>query len=154
MSLVAVKCPTITEGMIRRAIKLIAPTAESILFSDEFSLPSYVRGFVAAPNLVNPGPQKIPFSLGGVPKSGSQDNFAETALQNLELAIRIEGSPGKIIREVPWVFTPEERLCAGAVYRDGIVVAISGAKEQVNEALAEMLISAIVMLARLTPEPE
>ncbi len=140
----------LTGKLVDRAIALTAPGAEVILntHGTTWAL-KWVAGFVMGPGLSEP----IWFEFGedGPWNSdwGKPIDFTEIARAKLN-ASRREGLPTSVMAATkPWLLQRNEFLYPGGTTRDGITVAISGAKGRTDEALAEILLSTIIMLAML-----
>ncbi len=140
----------LTEELVKRAIALTAPGAEAILNTTGTTWGlRWVAGFVMGPGLAEP----IWFEFGEDerwnPEWGKPINFTEVARAKLN-ASRREGLPTSVIAATkPWLLRRREFLYPGGTTRDGITVAVSGAKGRTDEALAEILLSTIIMLAML-----
>ena len=139
----------ITEELIRQAVDLVAPSAEAILAAEGTGKgPKWVDGFVSAPELGD-----IPIRFGEAtewnPAWGDQPNFPAIAAQKLKLAKRLGEDTSRIVAVRPWQLEPGEYLYEGGVSRFGISAAISGAMGHTDEALADILVSTIIMLAHL-----
>lgn len=139
----------IDERMVVRATHLVAPTASAILATSGTTWgPRWVDGVVRVPGL-----EDFHFVLGTKtdwnPEWGEGPDFVPFAQAKLEAAYRLGHDTGAIVALCPWQLESGENLYPGGVSRLGIVCATSGAKGWVDEALANMVVSAIVMLAHL-----
>jgi len=139
----------ITEKMVREAIELVNPAAEAILVAEGATWgPHWVEGFVNVPGLPD-----IPFLFGRKtewnPEWGKELDFISIAKAKLWVAKRLRMNTSVVAVTCPWLLLPGEYLYPGGAYRDGIVCGVSGAKGRVDEALAEMVVSIIIMLAQL-----
>jgi len=140
----------LTEDLVEKAIELVKPGVESILNAEGTTWgPKRIQGWVIGPGLKRP----ISFMIGSLEdwkkEWGEIMNFHPIALSKLAVSAR-EGLPTSVIvAEKPWLLKDEEYLYPGGTTRDGITVAVSGAKGRVDEAIAEMVLSAIRMLAFL-----
>lgn len=155
----------LTKELVEKAIELVRPVAEKILNTEGTTWgPKWVRGVVKLPGLLGPL-DVIGFEFGDVsiddfgdvstewnPDWGERKNFREIAETKLETAIREDMNTSFVVATRPWQLLPGEYLYAGGATRNGISVAVSGAKGVTDEALAEMVISAIIMLALLETE--
>lgn len=144
----------LTEELVEKAIELVRPSAEKIL-KDEGTTwgPKWVEGKVKVPGLE----EIIKFDFGTTlrtwdPKWGEEKYFSEIAEKKLRVADREGVNTSIVVATRPWNLKEGEYLYAGGATRNGISVAVSGAKSKTDEALAEMIISAIVMLALLEAE--
>jgi len=146
----------LTKELVKEAIELVRPAANKILETEGLTWgPKYVEGIVRITGLG----EIIAFDFGDTtpkynkkawdPKWGEQKNFALIARAKLSVVVREGMNTSLVVATRPWKLEPGEYLYAGGATRDGISVAISGAKGWVDEALAEMVISAISMLAHL-----
>ncbi len=139
----------ITEELVRKAVELTGPNAELVLAMKETVWgPTWVEGFIWAPGLGD----AIFFTLGEKndwqPKE-EQASSHEVAKRKLAVLVR-EGVPtSTVVSTQPWCLQEGEFLYAGGATRDGIFVALSGARGRVDEALAEVVISFIRMLAHM-----
>ncbi|KKQ76581.1 MAG: hypothetical protein US98_C0032G0008 [Parcubacteria group bacterium GW2011_GWC1_38_6] len=142
----------ITKKLINEAIELAKPIVQAFLTAEGFTWgPKYVIGFVSTPwtglipfDFVAPGETKE-----WNPVWGEEKDFANIAMKKLELTLRIGKNTSVVTADTPWLIRDGEYLYPGGVTQEGISVAISGAKGRTDEALAEILISIIIMLANL-----
>jgi hypothetical protein len=144
----------LTEAMVRGAIELVRSTAEVILGAIDTTWgPRWVEGRVKVP-----GVEKIlKFDFGTTdrewnPEWGKEKYFGEIAEAKLRVVEREGVNTRIVVATRPWKLKPGEGLYSGGAVRDGICVAVSGAKGTTDEAIAEMVISVIVMLAFLETE--
>ena len=140
----------ITKELVKEAIELVRPTAEKILNTEGTTWgPKWVEGLIKVPGLED----EISFFLGEVTEWnsswGKETFFNEIAAKKLQMAKREGMNTSILVAIKPWKLEKGEYLFSGGAVRDGICVAVSGAKGRTDEALAEMVISAIVMLAFL-----
>ncbi len=141
----------LTTALVGVAIELVRPSAEKILNAEGTTWgPRWVEGRVRAPGLE----EIIKFDFGTTfrmwdPKWGKEKYFGEIAEKKLYVADREGVNTSIVVATRPWKLKKGEYLYAGGATRDGISVAVSGAKGATDEAIAEMIISAIVMLAQL-----
>lgn len=142
----------LTKELIEEAVKLVSPAALAILDAKGTTWgPKWVEGYVSSDGLS----ERLGFVIGEYsgspwPKEwGGRKNFLDIALAKLLVVEREKLSTSVIVATRPWLLRDGEYLYAGGVARDGIYVAVSGAKSYVDEALAEMVLSAIIMLAHL-----
>lgn len=143
----------LTEELVRRAIKIVRPAAEEILKTETAVWgPRWVEGRVMAPGVK----EVAEFLFGWVdtwdPEWGERRDFGKIAEAKLRVAEREGVNTSIVVALRPWNLKEGEGLYAGGAVRDGICVAVSGAKSAADEAIAEMVISAIVMLAFLETE--
>ena len=139
----------ITEEMVKRAISLAVPSAKAILAAEGMTWgPRWVEGFVTAPGL-----GEIPFRFGEVtkwnPKWGDERDFQPIAYKKLQLAKRTGDDTSIVVSVCPWQIQEGEYLYPGGVSRFGISAGASGAKGRTDEALADILVCIIMMLANL-----
>ncbi len=143
----------LTEELIEKAVNFVRHTAESILFIPGTTWgPNWVKGRIKAPGL-----KKIiefHFGVHGIWRStwGREKDFGEIAEKKLDVLRREGVNTSVVVATKPWQLKEGEYLYAGGAVRDGICVAVSGAKSQTDEAIAEMIISTVVMLAQLETE--
>jgi len=140
----------IDQTMIDRAINLIEPTAQAIFATRDLVWgPPWVHGAISVPNI----PEDLLFRFGDPnpwnPEWGEIRDFAEVAKRKLELAKRLKMNTSVAINLYPWLLKEGEYLYPGGVYRDGIACGVSGAKGWVDECLAEMVVSAIIVFAHI-----
>lgn len=153
----------ITKGMVLEAIALVGPSADKILSTPGTTWgPQWVEGRVMAPGLE----EVIKFDFGepssrlGEPNPfrswkkewGPEIYFGEIAEMKLRATEREMDNTSLVVATNPWNLELGEFLYGGGVYRDGICVGVSGAKEKTDEAIAEMVATAIAMLALLETE--
>lgn len=142
----------ITGEMILRAIGLIELTAERILSCKDTTWgPKWVKGYVQVS-----GSGKIPFNFGIItkwnPAWGVKKYFDHIAEKKMELAKRMNSNTSDIVAICPWQLQQGEFLYPGGVSRFGISVGVSGAKGHVDEAIANLMVDTIIMLAHLEAE--
>ena len=141
----------ITNDLIKTALSLIELTAREILLSEGTTWgPRWVEGFISAPGVSG----AIPFKFGKVTEWNNEwgkrrFTSSEIALKKLNLAERFGDDTSSIIEACPWVLEEGEFLYAGGISRFGINVGVSGAKGRVDEAIANLLVDCIIMLAHL-----
>lgn len=151
----------LTKELVERAVELVCPAAKEILFAEGTTWgPKWVEGRVEAPGLE----EMIKFDFGEEPHRfgeparkwrrewGEEIYFGEIAEAKLRVVMREGVNASLVVATKPWLLKGGEYLYAGGVYRDGIAVAVSGAKSATDEAIAEMVVSSIVMLAMLETE--
>lgn len=143
----------LTKELVRRAIRLVEPAAEEILSaSDMIWGPDWVDGRVKIPGLEGIISFYFGSAMGWRETWGEEKDFGEIAERKLRVVEREGVNTSIVVATKPWQLKKGEYLYAGGAVRDGICVAVSGAKSQVDEAIAEMVISAIIMLALLETE--
>jgi hypothetical protein len=142
----------ITNDLIKRALEMARPMADHILFTEGMTWgPKWVEGYLQAPGIGGP----IPFKFGQItewneiwgPKGKS--NFSDIALKKLELADSTGQNTSVVIVVSPWILQDGEYLYAGGASRQGISVGVSGAKGWVDEAISNIVIECIILLAHL-----
>jgi len=140
----------ITKAMVIEALEFVVPSAEVIL-ATEFGTtwgPRWVEGFIDIPGLLD-----FPFRFGKKTEWnstwGEEKNFSVMAMRKLRTAKRLRMNTGIAITRCPWLFQEGDYLYSGGVYREGIACGVSGAKGWVDEGLAEMVVSSIIILAQL-----
>jgi hypothetical protein len=142
----------LTVEMIRKAVELVRPSANKILKTKGTTWgPRWVMGYIA---LRDRKATVIPFTFGTFSEDwreewGKYKNFNEIALAKLEVVLREGMSTRLVVATQPWSLRPGEYLYPGGVIRGNICVAVSGANGSTDEAIAEMVLSAIIMLAQL-----
>lgn len=139
----------ITEKLVRRAIEMIAPTAEAILAAEDTTWgPRWVDGLVSVPGL-----EDIPFCFGQKtewnPGWGAERDFFSIAKAKLQLAKRLSDDTSIVTAICPWQLQTGEYLYPGGCSRWGISAAASGAKGRTDEALATLVVYTIIMFAHL-----
>jgi len=136
----------LTEELIRKAIELARPGVQNILDTEGMTWgPKWVYGWATGPGI--PEDEKILFSFGQVDPNWKSPDFGLIAYEKM-LTVEREKLPTSVIASTkPWLLEDDEYLYAGATTRDGISVAVSGAMGRVDEAIAEIVLSLIVMLA-------
>lgn len=146
----------ITTEMAIRAIQLIRPAVEEKILNTEGTTwgPKWVEGRMKLPGVE----ETIKFVFGITraivwnPEWGKEVSFGRIAEAKLRVVMREGVNTSVVVATRPWQLMEGEYLYAGGAVRDGICVAVSGAKSATDEAIAEMVISAIVMLALLKTE--
>jgi len=141
-----------TEEMVKKAVELVMPAANEILASEGTTWgPKWVEIWIQAPGVEQP--LAFAYGLGDLnkwnPEWGARLDFGEIAAAKLQVITREHADSGHVVIRTPWQFEEGEYLYAGGIVREGIYVAVSGAKEAVDTAIAEMVASAIAMLAYL-----
>ncbi|KKQ46293.1 MAG: hypothetical protein US63_C0003G0006 [Candidatus Moranbacteria bacterium GW2011_GWC2_37_8] len=144
----------IDEALVREAIKLAQPTVAAILAHNGATWgPKWVTGRVMAPGLET-DKFEFEFSSDG-PKEewnsgwGDPLRFYDVAEKKLAVAEREKTSTSVVVATRAWCLEEGEYLFPGGVHRDGISVSASGAKGRADEAIAEVVLSLIIMLANL-----
>ncbi len=139
----------LTTRLISKAVELVRPSVEEILNAEGTTWgPKWVEVVVRASEI------PVFHALFGEPTPwvlewGKEKDFAKIALSKLHVARREGISTSIIVATQPWKLKKGEYLYPGGATRDGISVGVSGAKGITDEAIAEMVISAIIMLAQL-----
>lgn len=142
----------LTKTMIELGIKFARPSAEKILNTKGTTWgPRWVKGWVA----VRDSAWRISFTFGArnddwKPEWGGYKDFAKIAHAKLEVALREGMSTRLVVATQPWRLEEGEYLYPGGVTRGNICVAVSGANAATDEGIAEMVLSAIIMLAQQT----
>jgi len=140
------------KSLIQKAIELVTPGAVAILNSEGTTWgPKFAHGYVYAEES---GAGDVEFHFGDITvpwdsKWGEQKDFAYVAWRKLNAAWREKKSTSEVVALDPWRLREKEFLYSGGAYRYGIAVGVSGALGRTDEALAEMVLSAIIMLARI-----
>ena len=139
----------ITKGLVERAIYLVTSTARAILATKGATWgPRWVHGFVNTPGLADVS-FRFGLRINWNPRWGEELDFVSVAKTKMQVAKRLRINTSVVVATCPWLLLPGEYLYPGGVYRNGIACGVSGAKGRVDEALAEMVVSAIIMLAQL-----
>jgi len=131
------------------AINLVRPTVEKILNDKKMTWgPKWIEGFIKAPGLKY---GITDFTIGKKTEWnlewGEKVSFSEIAAAKMHVIEREGINSSQVVATKPWKLETGEFLYPGGACRDGICVAVSGARGRADEAIAEMIISAIVMLA-------
>ncbi len=145
----------LTAKLIRKAVELVRPSAEEILNTEGTTWgPKWVEVIVSAPDqdILSSAPvfhtrfgEETPWQL----EWGKEKDFIRIAFAKLYVAEREGVNTSIVVATQPWKLKKGEYLYPGGATRDGISVGVSGAKGVTDEAIAEMIISAIIMLAQL-----
>ncbi|MCK5021985.1 MAG: hypothetical protein KAR54_01920 [Candidatus Pacebacteria bacterium] len=142
----------INEELVLQAIELMRPTVSKIFKQTGTTWgPKWVVGYINTPGLDT----AIKFEFGRSPKKiwrkkwGNPSIFCKIAKKNRAVAEREQMATSLVAKLKPWVFKKEEFLYLGGSYSDEISCGVSGAKEQTDEAIGEILINIIKMLAFL-----
>jgi hypothetical protein len=129
---------------------MVTPGIVSILGEEGMTWgPKFVKGCIAALGI-----EILEFGFEDAAEPwklewGDQKDYAYIARRKLYATLR-EGKPGSlIVATMPWALKDGEYLYCGSSSKAGISVAVSGAMARVDEAIAEMVISAVAMLAFL-----
>jgi len=132
----------IDEALVREAIKLAQPTVAAILAHNGATWgPKWVTGRVMAPGLET---DKFEFEFSS---DGPKEEW--NSEKKLAVAEREKTSTSVVVATRAWCLEEGEYLFPGGVHRDGISVSASGAKGRADEAIAEVVLSLIIMLANL-----
>ncbi len=143
--------PIITTEMVERALLLAKPIIELLLRQpDAIWGPTWVRGYIRAPGLSS----DVPFIFGEIPNEwnptwGEKRDFTTVARAKLELADRVSEDTSKIIATAPWKLKSGEFLYPGGITYLGISVGTSGAMGWTDEAISNIIMCLIIMLAHL-----
>lgn len=140
----------ITEDIVQKAICLTNLSAKAIFNTEGTTWgPKWVEGHVKAPGLS----RVVPFILGEKtewnPDWGEERDFSSIAFKELQAASRNSDDTSIIVAVCPWVLMDDEYLYPGGVSRFQISAATSAAKGRTDEALADILVTIIIMLAHL-----
>lgn len=141
--------PIITDDMVTRALSIAQPTVELLLKEPENTWgPGWVEGWIHVPRLE----YNIPFAFGKItdwnPVWGEKRDFSSVALTKMRLAHRLGKDTGDIVATEPWQLQSGEFLYPGGITYRGISVGTSGAMGWVDEAISNIIMSIIVMLAK------
>ena len=142
----------LTVEMVDRAIEMVRPSVKKILSEKETTW-----GPVWVDIVVNLFPDKYYYYVIGKrtpwkKKWGEEKIFSNIAFAKLEAAAREGVNTSVLVATRPWSLRKDEYLYPGGVTRNGIAVGVSGAKGIVDEAIAEMIVSVIVMFTKLETE--
>lgn len=140
----------INQTLVLQAIEMARPTAEVIIHTPGANWgPTWVEGRVMAPGLTHP----IPFIFGQQtdwdPAWGPVRDFRSIALFKLAVVMREEKPTSVIVFIKPWLLQDGELLYSGGAHRDGVSVACSGIKGRADEAIGDVVIDCIQLLALL-----
>ncbi|MFA5871308.1 MAG: hypothetical protein WC858_01160 [Parcubacteria group bacterium] len=142
----------LTMDLIYKAIGLAEPTATAILKQRGATWgPKQVFGFATGPDIEHPVSFHFSADEDGIWKRdwGTPERFVNIAAKKLKVALREKSPTSVVIAARPWSLDPGEFLYTGGFYRDGLAASASGAKGFADAAIAEILISNIVMLCQL-----
>ena len=143
--------PILTSELVKRAIELVRPGIDAILNAEGTTWgPRWVCGTVKGPQDIT-----VHFTFGEFPESeplSSKASFYNVAQTKLEATEREQLPTSVIVTTKPWLLRGGEYLYPGGTTRDGISVAVSGAKGRTDEAIAEIVLSIVIMLAYLEME--
>ena len=132
--------------LVRKAIWLATPSILKILEHKGATWgPKWVTGFVSIPDRE----EWIDFQIGEDPEWGNPDRFFEIAGKKMAVVEREGKATSVVVATRPWRLKDGEYLYPGGATRDGISVVASGAKGRADEAISEIILSAIRMLAFL-----
>jgi hypothetical protein len=138
------------KSLIERAIAMATPGVVAILDSKGTT---WARKGVHV-CVSGPGVAECEFRLGDVnspwnPNWGDERNFGYIAEKKLIVAMRLQRNTSEAVTNTPWLLQDREFLYPGGAYRDGIGVGVSGGMGRADEAIAEIILSIIIMLLRL-----
>lgn len=141
--------PIITRGMIGEAVVLARPSARMMLRTKELIWgPKYVMCSLRVRDMI-----VIDFRLGTFakwnPKWGEEIDFAQIARRKRRECERGKANTSVIIATRPWTLKDGDYLYAGGAYRDEMAIGVSGAKSRTDEAIGEMILNNLGMLAQL-----
>ncbi len=139
----------LTGKMIKKAINLAKPSIFAIL-NDPKSVwrPKYVAINIAAPGLMTRYKTDIDAETKSWdPEWPKKKQFALIAEKKTDLSEREQASTREIIAMTPWLVQKGEYLYPGGVYCEDIIVSVSGAKGDTDEAIANIILAMIVFLS-------
>jgi hypothetical protein len=145
----------LTAELIRKALELVRPSVEKILNTEGTTWgPKWVEVVVRASDQDSLTSVPVLYTRFGKAifwqsEWGEKKDFNKIALSKLYVAKREGVNTSIVIATQPWKLKKGEYLYPGGATRDGISVGVSGAKGVTDEAIAEIVISAIIMLAQL-----
>ena len=129
--------------VVQAAIDQLQPFAEGLLAQSWTTWgPSYVHVYVRMPGC----DEDLFFTLGNREAAVDGEEFFTIAHRKLEAAAREKMDTRAIVALSPWLLQPGEYYYDGGVYRDGIVVAVSGVHAAVDHMLAAMIVEMIKAL--------
>lgn len=136
-----------TIAIANEAVELVRSAAEKILLTPGTTWgPKWVEGRIRVPE----SEEIISFLFGDPPQEwdpewGEEIDFGAIAEKELHAMIQRDANNSIAVKTKPWLLEPG----VGGAPRNGICVAICGARGDADEAMAEMVISVIEMLAFL-----
>lgn len=140
----------LTKVIVQQAVEIVRPSAEAILATPGATWgPRWVDGLFCGPGLDEPVPYLFGEKTDWDPAWGDEADFEEIADAKLNLSHRVGEKTGIVVTETPWLLVEGEYLYAGGAHRDGLSASASGAKSYADQAISEMLLSAVAMLCRL-----
>ncbi len=141
----------IDDSLVQEALDLSGPTIETILKNPKSTWgPKYVEVFIIERDDVSAYTAVIGEKEPWDPSWGEEldYDFLFVAEQKANASLREKADTSFLIEQSPWLLEEGEFLYPGGVYYGGVAVGVSGAKGIVDEGIAKILISAIVMLAK------
>lgn len=146
----------LTEALVREAIHLALPTIERILSNDYCTWgPRGVAIVVNGKGLLGP----VTHVAGDLNTDGTWSdkrtsehwNFQQIALQKMLTASRGGAPSVDVVENKPWLLEEGDSFYQGAVAEDdGLIVAVSGAYGQTDQAIAWIIWNLIWMLCALS----
>ena len=145
----------ITTEMVKQACSFAEPTILAILDDPKQKCvwgPAYVEVMISIPH----NEKVIRAAFGASPEKKewkkewkTPKEFKNVAQKKLNAVLREGGMTSDLVNVAPWLFEKGEYLYPGALMRYGIAIAVSGARGRADEAIAEIILSMITMLAYL-----
>ncbi|NTU66322.1 MAG: hypothetical protein HGB08_00160 [Candidatus Moranbacteria bacterium] len=146
----------ITEEMVREGVRLAMPAIDAILAKEGTTWgPKLVMWCVKIPGSENDiHGESFGESARWTDKNWeegweSTGKFLAIARKKLAVAERERIATSVVAATRPWCLEEGEFLYPGGVYCDGVSVAVSGAKGETDEAIAWLILNAILMLTNL-----
>jgi hypothetical protein len=135
--------------MIEQALELARPSIKKILQNGQLIWgPRAVHICVKVPDL-GPCDFDVKFNKLWNLKWGNWQDFVNIARKKLEVVCREKKPTSEVVATCPWLLKKGEYLYSGGAIRNEIAVSASGATGRADEAISEIVISMIIMLAHL-----
>lgn len=142
--------PLLDAALVARAFDLAAASIERVLVQPRASGERLLHVVVLDPQVVPPAPFEgvvlAERSFGQPPPW--QADYRSFALAKARLAWRLQRDTRWVHQQAPHLLVGGDTTLWGSCWRDGLVVAASGAQPWFDEACSELVASLIVALAR------
>ena len=135
----------LTDETVFRAVQEAKPAIEALLASDFWIWgPRWVGIIVISPKGKRLYGNFIGSDQTWDPEWGEVVDFLVIARDKAQISHRTGLSSREVIQNCPFLLEEGDRLYAGSVIRQGLIVAVSGAKSEADEAIAEMILALII----------
>jgi hypothetical protein len=133
----------LTQGLVEQAIDLLRPTIREILENKDFIWgPKWVEiVFSGLAGVYVEG--TIGYKVQWDPEWGEEKDFLAVAGSKHDLSHREKMSGSEIVLLQPWRLQCGDWIYSGSVYSEGFTCGVSGAKGEVDEMIAHLIIETV-----------